>query len=678
MAIERNITQVFNNKLFENCKNLVPRFGLGNRYFTEFKEGDVIFQVGDNSNFVYLVVSGEVKIKCRNINKVLIKSSNDFFGNLEITSDTVRTSSAVAMNDCVLYRMDKNSFKKLFSAVPQIKSTVLKYEKEDLKDEHESRPKPELPPTLDLNKAPIKFNIFKRSKEEEKDREKKETPAPEIGTIKVKSKESEIQPEPPDLDTIIEEAKSETAESESLKKELLGDSEDSLNWNFLTVEEPVKEAANKVEKPEEIFKPEPTKTIAEEKKEKAVDEKLLEEKFLERHHQELNELRVSLTQKYDSLYQTLIKVLPGSNNQETCEKIASAFLKHFMANYVYIFLISEKTSELELFFPKSSEQVIAKYDEGLTGKAAASKRIQIIKNPEKDQRFNPAFDKPKEFSKGTIAYIPLNDSENKLVGVMQLVKTVKDFTPDQEEALKILAEHAGTVLRLSIINEESTKHQKLSAFGSTSNFLMQDIKSPILTIKHYTNLIARLDIPEQIKRVLIMLSMHANSVLDIMQATFDFSEKRSSVKLEKVRFNEIIDNILELLSEYTESQNVKLFKKFSDNVTVYIDPRRMYVVCFQIIKNSCEAMPKGGKIYVNTELENKQIKLMIKDNGVGISKEIKNDVFKAFFSAGKENASGLGLAIAKYIIELMKGTITLESRKNKGTTVIITLPLVEE
>ncbi len=674
MALERNINQIFDNKLFENCRNLIPRFGLSNKNFTEFKEGGVIFQIGDSSNFVYLVISGDVKIKYRNINRVLIKSNNDFFGNLEITAGTSRFSAAVAMNDCVLYRMDKNTFKKLSSSVARIRANIHEVEKNDLKEDGESRAKPDLPSMLDLNRAPIKLNIFKRKKEEVLENEEIETLLEEE-EAKTKSKESEVEQEIPDLDATIEEAKSERPEDESLKKELLGDSEDSINWNFLTIEEPEPE---KKEKPAKEEKFEAAKKTETKEKDTVQNEKILVYKLLENHHQELNELRVSLTQKYDSYFQTLTKIIPGITILETCEKITSVFLKYFNSNYANIFLVNEKTSNLELFYPQSANIIYAKFDDGLTGKAAASNRISIIGNPEKDPRYNSTFDKPKDFTKGTIAYIPLSDAENKLVGVMQLAKSTKDFTKENEEALKIFANQAGIALRFALINDESYKHQKLTAFGSTSNFIMEDIKSPIRTIKHYTSLIAKLDIPEQIKKVLVMLSMHANSVLDIMQATFDFSENRSSIKLEKVQFDEIIENILELLSEYTESQNVKLFKKIGNNVTVNIDPRRLYVACFQIIKNSCEAMPKGGKIYVNTELENKNLILKIRDEGIGISKEIKNDVFRAFFSSGKENRSGLGLAIAKYIIELMKGSIGLESTKNKGTTITITLPIVEE
>jgi signal transduction histidine kinase len=143
-------------------------------------------------------------------------------------------------------------------------------------------------------------------------------------------------------------------------------------------------------------------------------------------------------------------------------------------------------------------------------------------------------------------------------------------------------------------------------------------------------------------------------------------------------FNDIMVNILELLSEYTEAKNVKLFKKFGNDTNVNIDPRRFYVVCFQVIKNACEAMPSGGKVFVNTETDGTSTILNIRDEGTGISSDINSDIFTAFFSSGKENATGLGLSIAKYIIELMKGSITVESKLNEGTKVIIKLPIAEE
>lgn len=669
MANERNINQIFTNRLFENCSNRVTGYNYSNRNFSEYKEGDVIFQAGDSANFVYLVISGNIKLKFRNSSRLIFKRTNDFFGDFEINKGTSRASSAVAVSDCVLFRIDKDTLKKIQSVENQIFLNMKSAEEADLRETEENKPRPDITTVLNLDRSPVKLDIFKRKNREMPVAENKdENPIDLKPESHVEENESGVVEENntteiPDLNAVIEESTRQTPVDESLKKELLGDDEDFANWNFATVDASQDQADEKIvfESPATDF-----------------DEKQIEERINARYEKKFEDYKKELFKNYELLIQSLSKLVPTFSIDETLELVVNVFTKHFNASFTYLFLVNEKTTDLELALPLSAKPLVAQYNDGLTGRAAATKRIIAIRNPAKDLRFNPKFDKPKDFTEGSVAYVPLNDTENKLVGVIQLGRALKDFSRENEETLKILAQQAGKIIQLSHLNAEKLKSEKLSAFGSISKFLMHDIKSPILTIKHYSNLISRIDVPDQIKKVLTMLSMQANSVVDIMQSTFDFSENSSSLKLQKTQFNEMMKNILELLSEYTESRNVKLFKKFGAEAIVNVDARRFFVVTFQIIKNACEAMPSGGRIFVNTELVDNSVVLNIRDEGTGIKPEIGNDLYKTFFSSGKENATGLGLSVSKFLIEKMNGKITYESKINEGTIFKISLPAAED
>lgn len=661
MANERNINQIFSNQLFENCGSRISRYNLTNRNFSEYKEGEVIFQAGDSSNFIYLVISGEVKLKFRTNNRVIVKSAEKFFGDFEITRGTNRLSSAVAISDCVLYRIDQDILKRLLTVENQIAVNIRSAEEADLKDGEDNKPKPDIASVLNLDRSPIKLDIFKRKPQEQPGTEQKTEKAAENKLSEEVKPVVQPNPEIPDLGAVIEETTTKNLFDESLKKELLGDSEDFDNWNFTTVDSPSSEIEDKLE-----F--EPIKS--------EYDERQIEERISKKYDSKLEDVKKELTKNYDNLIQSLLKLTPSLTVSETIDKVINVFTKHFNTSYTCLFLVNEKTTNLELVSPVSATPLIAPYNEGLTGRAAATKKIITRRNPAKDLRFNSKFDKPKDFTEGSVAYVPLNDSENKLLGVIQLGKIMKDFTKENEATLSILANQSGKIIQQSFLNEEKLKSEKLSAFGSISKFLMNDIKSPILTIKHYSNLISRIDVPDQIKKVLTMLSMQANSVVDIMQSTFDFSENSSSLKLQKTQFNEMMEHILELLSEYTESRNVKLFKKFGTEAVVSIDPRRFYVVCFQIIKNACEAMPSGGRIFVNTSIIDNSMILNIRDEGTGINPDIGSDLFETFFTTGKENATGLGLSVSKFIIEKMNGSITYDSKPNEGSTFKVSLPVV--
>ncbi len=668
MANERNIIQIFSNKLFENCSSRIKGYNYSNKNFSEYKEGDVIFQAGDLTDFVYLVISGDVKLKFKNSSRLILKRKTDFFGDFEINRGTNRVSSAVAISDCVLFRIDKDTIKKILSVENQIFLNMKSAEEADLKGTEETKPRPDITTLLNLGQSPVMLDIFSNKNRLQPDVEnEQETPFFNQTESVVENKagivEENNNAELPNLNSVIEESTRQTPADESLKKELLGNDEDFANWDFSTVDSVENETEGKI-----VF----------EASHPDFDNRQIEERINSRYEKKFEEHKKELFKQYELLIQSLSKLIPSFSIEETLELVVKVFTKHFNSNFTYLFLVNEKTTDLELALPLSAKPLIAPYNDGLTGKAAATKKIIAVRNPAKDLRFNQKFDKPTEFTEGSVAYIPLNDSENKLVGVIQLGRVMKDFSRENEETLKILAQQAGKIIQLSYIYKEKLKSEKLSAFGSISKFLMNDIKSPILTIKHYSNLISRIDVSDQIKKVLTMLSMQANSVIDIMQSTFDFSENNSSIKLQKTQFNEMMKNILELLSEYTEARNVKIFKKFGADTTVNIDARKFFVVTFQIIKNACEAMPSGGRIFVNTELHEQSMILNIRDEGSGIKSDIGNDLFKTFFSSGKENSTGLGLSVSKFLIEKMNGSISYESKINEGTTFKISLPVLEE
>ena len=96
-----------------------------------------------------------------------------------------------------------------------------------------------------------------------------------------------------------------------------------------------------------------------------------------------------------------------------------------------------------------------------------------------------------------------------------------------------------------------------------------------------------------------------------------------------------------------------------------------------LINNAIDAIGSNGIIELKTRRIDSKIKISIKDNGQGISTEQQRKVFDPFFTTktvGK--GTGLGLSVSFSIIEKMGGTITFESKKTKGTTFNITLPVV--
>jgi signal transduction histidine kinase len=90
-----------------------------------------------------------------------------------------------------------------------------------------------------------------------------------------------------------------------------------------------------------------------------------------------------------------------------------------------------------------------------------------------------------------------------------------------------------------------------------------------------------------------------------------------------------------------------------------------------IIKNSVESIKEKGEIKIDYEVNNGRLKLVIADNGSGIDKKHLKKVFEPFYTT-KEKGMGLGLFLARYLLELNNGKIELFSEEGKGTKAVIT------
>jgi signal transduction histidine kinase len=115
----------------------------------------------------------------------------------------------------------------------------------------------------------------------------------------------------------------------------------------------------------------------------------------------------------------------------------------------------------------------------------------------------------------------------------------------------------------------------------------------------------------------------------------------------------------------------------SDSV-IKADRVKLIKVLKSIFRNAKEAMPGGGKLEIKLGKKDTSAVIEISDTGKGIPSLLKDKVFEPFCTYGKENAAGLGLTVARSIIEEHGGTISFSSMLGKGTVFSIHLPLAKK
>lgn len=141
----------------------------------------------------------------------------------------------------------------------------------------------------------------------------------------------------------------------------------------------------------------------------------------------------------------------------------------------------------------------------------------------------------------------------------------------------------------------------------------------------------------------------------------------------KCNIKEIIDEVLENVSVLCDLKNINILVKGDKNVSLVCDAKWQIEALTNILKNCIEHSKDGEKINIYCEENDLFTKIVIEDYGIGINKEDIKHIFERFYKGSNSSSDsiGIGLSLAKVIIEKDKGYIVAESEENKGTKFII-------
>jgi signal transduction histidine kinase len=148
------------------------------------------------------------------------------------------------------------------------------------------------------------------------------------------------------------------------------------------------------------------------------------------------------------------------------------------------------------------------------------------------------------------------------------------------------------------------------------------------------------------------------------------------IKLKKLT-TELIHEVDSRLKQ--KSIKIKLSQEPSKITPVYVDKSALTQVIINLISNAIGYSPKGSQITVSIISANDSVEFFVKDQGIGISKEDQDKIFDKFYRSSKakefsQNGTGLGLSLAKSIVESWGGKIWVESEEGKGSTFHFTIP----
>jgi len=222
--------------------------------------------------------------------------------------------------------------------------------------------------------------------------------------------------------------------------------------------------------------------------------------------------------------------------------------------------------------------------------------------------------------------------------------------------------------------------ERLAIVGQLSANVAHELNNPLQGIVTYSSLLLEQEVCEGPARDnLEKIAIQANRCRQIIRGLLDFSRQEKPHKT-LTNINDLLRRCISLLENQANFQNISILKNFDESLPmIVIDPSQIERVFMNLMINAAEAMTDGGALSLTTcfGLNEKYIEIEVKDTGHGISIEDMDRIFNPFFTTKDVgHGVGLGLAISYGIVKEHNGEIDVESEVGKGTTFIVSLPVI--
>jgi PAS domain S-box-containing protein len=268
---------------------------------------------------------------------------------------------------------------------------------------------------------------------------------------------------------------------------------------------------------------------------------------------------------------------------------------------------------------------------------------------------------------------PIRDHNNEIIGAIETL---------QDTSISKQAEKAMFDAKMLAENSSRTKSEFLCNMN-------HELRTPLNLILGYADLLLAQEtgqLNEEQKHFTEIIKFAGSRFLDLVDSLIyiaEIEEGKMELDIDMFSLPTMVSDMKRMLSPNAAKKGVKLEFDIDPNVNViYADKSKIKTILHHLINNSIKFTPAGGEVSVAIKQSpEKDLHLVIKDTGIGISKDDQNKLYNAFVQLDgslnrKFEGTGLGLVIVKKFIEVHGGHISLDSKLGKGSTFEVILPSI--
>ncbi|MGB8657864.1 MAG: ATP-binding protein [Candidatus Zixiibacteriota bacterium] len=235
------------------------------------------------------------------------------------------------------------------------------------------------------------------------------------------------------------------------------------------------------------------------------------------------------------------------------------------------------------------------------------------------------------------------------------------------------------ITELRRYEEEARRTERLAAIGNLAAGVAHEIRNPLNAISITTQRLKSEFVPQKDQEeysAFTRIILDEIKRLDGIINQFLSLAKAQSLNLIRTDLSKFLNEVTNLAEVEAKEKGVHVIRAIGKLPEIKIDPDELKKAILNIMLNGIQATPSGGKLTIESFLDDSQTNVVVtvKDSGIGIPRENLFKIFQPYFST-KEKGTGLGLSIAYRIISDHKGKIEVESEMRKGTTFVIKLPV---